>query len=159
MTDSRFSELYLKYRKDIFRVAYCCLGNIADAEDIMQECFVKLYSATVEFADENHIKAWLIKVAVNHCRNIKRQLTRRQPVQLDKNEAAPQTDDSRWLLEVIMRLKQKMRLTLYMYYYEGYSAKEIAALLGVKQTTVTTRLMRGRKELRELLEKEGYNGL
>ena len=161
MTEQEFSRLAGLYRLSVYRAAYCYTKNSADAEDITQDAFFRLFTAEVEFESDEKAKAWLIRTAVNRCKDLRKSLRRRLTVQ--EEEAAdtachdPRAEDS--LLPIVMKLKPKSRCVLYMYYYEEYSVKEIAELLGEKKTTVTTRLMRARKQLKELLLKEGYNEL
>lgn len=154
MTESEFMELVKQYRQTVFRAAYCQLKSYSEAEDITQEVFLALYTYHGSFNDENHIKAWLLRVTVNKCRNLLKSAFRRFSVPLD--EAADETafTEDNQLLNVVMTLKPKLRTPLYMYYYEEYSVKEIAELLGEKETTITTRLSRGRQKLKELLTKE-----
>lgn len=160
MNEQEFTRLVELYSRLVFQVAFCHVKNHADADDIMQDVFLALYTYEKGFRDAEHIKAWLIRVTVNRCKNLLRSKSYRLSVPLEaaENVAAEQsrTDD---LLPEIMQLKQKYRLVLYMYYYEGYSVKEIADILNEKTTAITTRLSRGRKQLKELLTREGYDGL
>ncbi len=154
MTESEFMEHVKQYRQTVFRAAYCCLKSYAEAEDITQEVFLSLYTYNGSFNDDGHIKAWLLRVTMNKCRNLLKSAFRRFSVPLE--EAADRTafTEENELLNVVMTLKPKLRTPLYMYYYEEYSVKEIAELLGEKETTITTRLSRGRQKLKELLTKE-----
>ena len=157
MDDREFSRLVGLYSGTVYRVAYCHIGNSADADDIMQDVFLALYTYNKDFRDDEHVKAWLIRVAVNRSRNLLNSCRYRlsQPLETAENIPA-ETDKGGFLLPVVMKLKPKYRTVLYMYYYEGYSVSEIAAALSEKTTTVTTRLSRGRDRLKELLIKEGY---
>ena len=158
MTEQEFSRLAGLYRLSVYRAAYCYTKNSADAEDITQEAFLKLFTSEIGFETDEKAKAWLIRTAINRCKDFRKSLRFRFTVQEEEAAEAACTDkrteDS--LLPIVMRLKPKSRCVLYMYYYEEYSVKEIAELLGEKKTTVTTRLMRARKQLKELLLKEGY---
>ena len=159
MTESEFVRLVSLYRQTVFRAAYCCLKNYAEAEDITQDVFLSLYTYSGSFNDDEHIKAWLLRVTVNKCRNLLKSAFIRFHAPIE--EAADRADfaEDNELLRVVMTLKPKLRTPLYMYYYEEYSVKEIAELLGEKETTITTRLSRGRPKLRELLTKEEENAL
>lgn len=159
MTESEFIRLVSLYRQTVFRAAYCCLKSYSEAEDITQEVFLALYTYSGAFNDDSHIKAWLLRVTVNKCRNFLKSAFRRFSVPLE--EAADRTvfTEDNELLETVMRLKPKLRTPLYMYYYEDYSVKEIAELLCEKETTITTRLSRGRQKLKEFLTREDKNGL
>ncbi len=159
MTEGEFTELVKLYRQTVFRAAYCQLKSYSEAEDITQEVFLALYTYDGQFNDSSHAKAWLLRVTVNKCRNLIKSAFRRLSVSLDEAaDKAVFTEDNE-LLRVVMTLKPKIRTPLYMYYYEEYSVKEIAELLGEKETTITTRLSRGRQKLKELLIREDKNEL
>ncbi|MGN1338818.1 MAG: RNA polymerase sigma factor, partial [Oscillospiraceae bacterium] len=153
-SEAELSRLVEKFSGLVFRVALCHVKNPADADDIMQDAFLALYSSKKSFTDEEHIKAWLIRVTVNKCKNLLRSCGRRLSVPLETAEEVPFLPKERFsLLPQLMKLKPKYRVVLYMFYYEDYSVGRIAELLGEKQSTVTTRLARGRNKLRELLIK------
>ena len=158
MTEQEFSRLAGLYRTSVYRAAYCYTKNSADAEDITQEAFFKLFTAEIRFESDEKAKAWLIRTAINHCKDLRKSLRYRLTVREDEAAGTVCSDEKAEdsLMPVIMKLKPKSRCVLYMYYYEEYSVKEIAGLLKEKKTTVTTRLMRARKQLKELLIKEGY---
>ncbi len=154
MTENDFLECVKQYKQTVFRAAYCCLKNYSEAEDITQEVFLALYTYNGNFNDDGHIKAWLLRVTVNKCRNLMKSAFRRLGAPLEEAAAKEVMTEENELLNVVMTLKPKLRTPLYMYYYEEYSVKEIAELLGEKETTITTRLSRGRQKLKELLTKE-----
>ena len=158
MTEQEFSRLISLYRETVFRTAFCYTKSYADSEDISQEAFLKLYISEQHFEADENIKAWLITVTANLCKNLLKsrwyRLSEPFTEQADIPVFMKKTDD---VLPLLMTLKPKFRTVLYMYYYEEYSVKEICSLLGESKTAVTTRLMRGRRQLRELLIKEGYN--
>lgn len=161
MTEQEFSRLAGLYRTSVYRAAYCYTKNSADAEDITQEAFFKLFTAEIGFETDEKAKAWLIRTAINRCKDLRKSLRYRLTVREDEAAEAVCSDEKAEdsLLPLIMKLKPKSRCVLYMYYYEEYSVKEIAGLLKEKKTTVTTRLMRARRQLKELLIKEGYHEL
>ena len=138
----------------------CYVKNKADADDIMQEVFLKLYTSDTYFVNDAHAKAWLIKVTANMCRNLLKTPWKRltQPIETAENMTAESKKDS-GLMDIIMKMKSKNRIVLYMHYYEGYSTREIAEILGEKENAVTSQLYRGRKQLKDLLLKEGYDEL
>lgn len=154
MTEGEFMRLVGLYRETVFRAAYCCLKSYAEAEDITQEVFLSLYTYSGDFNDDSHIKAWLLRVTINKCRNLLKSCFKRLSVPLDEAADKAVYPEESGIIHLVMSLKPKLRTPLYMYYYEEYSVKEIAALLGEKETTITTRLSRGRKKLKELLIKE-----
>lgn len=158
MDEQELTRLVEKFSGTVYRAAYCCLHNSADADDITQDTFLALYTSGVEFTGDEHIKAWLLRVALNRCRNVLRSLRYRTTVPLEEVgelSARPERHDS--LLPVIMKLKPKHRIVLYMFYYEDIPIRRIAEILGEKTTTVTSRLSRARHELKQLLIKEGYD--
>lgn len=160
MEDREFIRLVEEYSGLVYRVAYCQLNNRADADDIMQDVFLALYTYEKHFADDGHVRAWLIRVTVNRCKNLLGSARYRTTVPIEAAEnvpSQPQKSDS--LLPVLSRLKPKYGVVLYLFYYEEYSVKEIASLLGIRQTAVTTRLSRARAQLKQLLIKEGHDEL
>lgn len=144
----------------IFRTAMCYVKNKADADDIIQEVFLKLYTSDTYFVNDAHAKAWLIKVTANMCRNMLKNPWRRliQPIEAAEDMPAESEKES-GLIDIIMKMKSKNRIVLYMHYFEGYSTREIAEILGIKENAVTSQLYRGRKQLKDLLLEEGYDEL
>lgn len=160
MTDQRFREAVELYGDMVFRLAYSYLKNRADAEDVMQEALLKLYTERKDFESPDHEKHWLIRVAVNECRKLLRSPWRRRTGPLDEIEEAAAFDRPAQseLFRQVMALPPKYRAAVYLYYYEGYSVKETAALLGAKASTVQTWLMRARGQLQtKLKEAEAYD--
>ena len=146
----RIAEAYID---DIYRAALSCCRSRSDAEDAVQNAFVKLMTADVTFTDDEHIRRWLIRVAVNECRNSLNSFWRRRVSFFDELEQEPSaSDDERWLLSEIGRLPAKYSAVLYLHYYEGYRCAEIGALLHLSESNVQTRLMRARKMLKKRLE-------
>ncbi len=160
MTEQEFSRLIGLYRETVFRVAYCYTKSYADSEDISQEVFLKLYTSEQHFEADANVKAWLITVTANRCKNLLKSRWYRLSEPLTEQADTPVfMEKEDFVLPILMTLKPKIRTVLYMYYYEEYSVKEICLLLGESKTAITTRLMRGRRQLKELLIKEGYDEL
>ena len=128
------------------------LKNREDTEDIFQTVFLKYLQHTKPFESAEHEKAWFIQVTLNACRDLLRFWARRPTVPLQEltAQAVPESED-RGVLEAVLSLPQKYRDTVYLHYYEGYSAPEIGALLGRNTNTVYTLLNRARAMLREKL--------
>ena len=154
MTDAAFEAAVGQYGDTIFRLAYSYLKNRADAEDVMQETLLKLYQAGEPFESPEHQRYWLVRVAVNECKKLLRSPWRRRT---DPLEAAPET--AVWdspaqseLFQQVMALPTKYRAAIYLYYYEGYAVREIAALMGANPSTVQTWLMRARGQLKKNLK-------
>ena len=154
MTEQEFTRLFGLYRRLVYHVAYCNISNAAEAEDISQEVFLKLYTKPPLYEEDSQVKAWLVRVTVNKCRDVRRSLSFRLTEHTEAEPESPPPNEDSPLLEAVMSLSPKIRCVMYMYYYEGYSVKETAKLLGIKDTAVTSRLMRGRRELKKLIEKE-----
>lgn len=138
----------------VYRVALSNCKNSADAQDAVQNTFVKLLRSDMEFEDDEHIKRWLIKVSVNECRNIWRSFWKRNVDYMEEIEREPrfETQEKSDLYYAVMGLPIKYKSVVHLYYYEDYSVKEISDILGVKETTIQTRIMRARKMLKQQLE-------
>lgn len=159
MTGAALEQAVTDYADMVYRVAFHYLGKRTDAEDAMQETFYRLCRASVEFASEDHLKHWLIRVVINESKKLKRSAWFRRMVPLDEMQqdvAAPQQQE---LLPLVMMLPEKYRTVIYLYYYEGWPVKDIAAALSTKPSTIQTWLMRARERLRKsLLGGENQDG-
>ncbi len=144
------------YQDNLFAVAFNICQNTQDAEDVIQDTFVQYYTTKKEFDSEEHIRAWLIRVAVNKAKNVTRTFWRRNKVSIeDSMETLTfETPESENLFETVMQLPEKYRIVIHLYYYEDYSVGEIAKILKLSESNVKTRLMRGRAMLREVLKEE-----
>ena len=150
MTDAEFRLAVERYGDMLFRLAYSCTRSRADAEDEMQETLLKLYTAQKAFESPDHEKNWLVRVAVNECRHLLRTPWRRRTGPLEEAADTPvwDTPAQSELFRQVMALPPKYRAAIYLYYYEGYAVREIAALLGAKISTVQTWLLRARGQLK-----------
>ena len=146
-------QLYKKYRDNIFAIGLNYFGNPSDADDIVQETFYKLSKSRTDFDSEEHIRNWLIRVAVNECKRISLSFWRRNrmPLQEYLETISFETVEESELFSEVMMLKPKYRQIIHLFYYEGYSTAEIADILHISQSTVTTRLARARHQLKENL--------
>lgn len=152
LTNTQFTCIAERYTDTVFRVALHYLRAPTDAEDVTQNTFLKLLQEKKRFESEEHIKSWLIRVAINECKN----LVRTKWWRTESYEAYAQTisfEDSSHseLFHVVMELPKKYRLPLYLYYYEEYSTQEIGQILNVPKNTVCTRSKRGREMLKKTL--------
>lgn len=149
-------DIFNRQFERVYRVAMIYTKNAADAEDAAQSVFLKLIEKKVEFTDENHEKAWFITATRNHCKDMLRSFWRSE---VDLGEIPEQPDPSAQdsALSVMMNLPPKYREVLYMYYYEGYSVREISGILHRKESTVQTQLATGREKLKPLLIEEGFS--
>jgi RNA polymerase sigma-70 factor (ECF subfamily) len=143
-----------RHENRIFRTAVAIMGSKADAEDIMQDVFLKaIEKKSLKFESAEHESAWLAKVTVNQCRSLLRSAWRkkREPL-LDTYPAKDEEQQN--LIETINLLPPKYRIAICLFYYEGYSAKEIAAMINQKESSVRSILTRARKKLKDFLESE-----
>lgn len=155
----RFDNIYQKYAGIVFRMSYNFLLNKEDAEDVVQEVFVKYFTCDKKFNDDNHEKAWILRVTANLCKNILRSKSRKN-LQLD--EAIKISDDnfesSRSLhldLENIMsELTVNQRMAIHLYYYEQIPIKNIAKIMKTNENTVKSHLLRAKNKMKIYLEKE-----
>lgn len=141
-----------RYGPALQRLAYVYLKNIHDAEDAVQDVFLSYLRSTAVFSTEEQRRAWLMTVTANRCRSLLRS-PRRQTEPLSEELACLPAEESD-LLRAVLALEEKYRLPIHLYYYEGYSIAEIAALLHRSAATVGSQLSRGREKLRKMLEEE-----
>ena len=152
LTRERFAALVEKYMDMVFRVAYGYMRSRDDADDVTQEVLLRLYRTDTLFESEEHVKNWLLRVTVNQCKKVFRSPWRRvESIEDYASTLRFETAEDRGLFCEIMRLEQKYRVAVLMYYYEGYSTQEIAQLLHCRPGTVRSRLSRARERLRRLL--------
>ena len=152
MTDEQFTPLAERYMDTVFRVAYSYLRCRDDADDVTQDVLIQLYKEDKAFESDAHVKNWLIRVTVNRCKNVLRTPWHRAEDIADyENTLVFEQPQYRELFEAVMSLDRRYRLPVLLYYYEGYRQREIAALLGVPEETVRTRLSRARDKLKHIL--------
>ena len=141
------------YADTVQRICMVHLKNNADTEDVFQTVFLKYVLHSAPFESEEHEKAWLIRVTLNACKDILKSFFHSRTVPID--EVIPSdggiTDDRREVLDAVLALPQKYRDAVYLYYYEDYSAVQIASLLHKNVNTVYTLLNRAKNMLRETL--------
>lgn len=149
MTADQLGELFTRFADDVYRFAYSCTRHAADAEDVCQSVFCRLAEGRTEL-EPGREKAWLLTCAANACKNRFRFLRRWEGLPLETAEAVPD-ESGRAVLEAVLSLPEKYRAPVHLYYYEGYSQKEIAEILGLRLTAVQTRMQRARAILKEVL--------
>ena len=147
-----FQQSYDRYAQALYRFCLLHLHSPADAEDAVQEVFIKRLSRAPDFHTPEHERRWLFRVATNQCRDALRRKSRTE-LPLEALPPAPETEGER-LLEQVAALPEKQRSVIHLYYYEGYSTQEIAVILGVALSAVKMRLKRGREALRDRLEED-----
>lgn len=147
------------YSNMIRRICLYHLKNSADTEDVFQNVFLKYLLNDSVFADQEHEKAWFIRVAINACKDYTKFLSRHRTESLDvlAEEAAHIEPDHREVLDAVLALPTKYKDAIYLHYYEGYSASEIAAIMKSKENTVYSLLSRGRSLLKSTLGGDGLD--
>lgn len=139
------------YADTVLRLCYTYLHSTADAEDLCQNVLIKRLERTEPFESETHEKAWILRCAINECKSELR-AARRKTVALEEiPEAAALAPPSSEVLDAVLRLPEKYRIAIYLFYYEDYSIREIAQITQSSVSAVAARLSRGRKMLKEQL--------
>lgn len=156
------------YADTIMRVCYTYLRSTQDAEDICQDVLLKALQRPQRFASADHERAWIIRVSINTSKDFLKRRANRTTVALDEvpePEGAPHASEaqlaaqSHSALQSVMRLPANYREAIYLHYYEGYSIKQIAGLVGASESAIATRLSRGRAMLRPVLEGADHDNL
>lgn len=152
-------ELFEKYRNNLYAVAFNICKNAEDAEDVVQDTFIQYHQSQKEYDSEQHIRAWLIRVAINKAKNMNLAFWRRNKVPLEDymETLVFETPESENLFEAAMRLPEKYRIAIHLFYYEDYSVREIADILKISESNAKTRLSRGRCLLKTALQEEWDN--
>ena len=165
LSEGEYADYVRLYADSMLRIAVNYCKTMQDAEDIVQEAFIKLFETETVFQNEEHARRWLIRVTINACKNHLSSAWRRrmQPMGFQELELVlgqaesdsgwmPGDEEARQLYQTVSSLPGKYRSVVHLYYYESYSVKEIAQILQQKETTIQTRLMRARKLLKQRLK-------
>ncbi len=159
-----WSEIfYISILTFTFRVAYSYTKNIFDADDIVQEVFLKLYRARKVFENEEHIKNWLIRVAINHSLDLIKRKQREMLIDTEYINNLPEPSDAdeknRVIKECVLSLKDSYKTIIILHYYDNYSIKEISDILKISENSVKVRLNRARNKLKVIInERNDKNG-
>ena len=145
-----------KYQDRLYGAAFSVLQNSADARDAVQLAFIQYHQNELSFENEDHIRAWLFRTVVCRAKDINRSFWRRHRVDIDAfaQTLGFETPREQSLFASVAKLAPDYRMVLQLYYYEEYSVKEIAAILGIRENTVKKRLERARRKLKEELLEE-----
>ena len=153
-TDETIRQTVEEYSPMLLRLACTRLDSTADAEDAVQDTFLRLLTARPVFRDREHEKAWLIRTALQRASDIRRKAEQRNiPLEDITEPVAPESSGGE-LRAAVRALPEMYGTVIHLHYYEGYSIKEIAKLLGLPAATVGTRLARGRERLRLMLRED-----
>jgi RNA polymerase sigma-70 factor (ECF subfamily) len=150
LQDNFISTAIEKYSSMLLRLCFSYMKNMSDAEDLTQDVFLKLLHKKPPFENHEHEKAWLIKVAINLCKNRLKTAWFRKTVPLDENLSGFTPEESE-VLGAVLELPLKYRSIIHLFYYEEYSIAEISEILDLKESTVGSQLHRARKLLESKL--------
>lgn len=142
-----------RYADTVRRICFLYLKNYDDTEDIFQSVFLKYFLYNGSFSDDEHEKAWIIRVTINTCKDLLKSFYRRNVVPIDiiKDTVSVENEIYSDVFDAVLSLPKKYKDIVYLFYYEGYTAAEISKITGVKENTVYTLLSRAKKILREKL--------
>jgi RNA polymerase sigma-70 factor (ECF subfamily) len=152
-TEEEVNSAMQRYSDMVLRLCMVNLKNSADAEDIFQNVFLKYVLSTIRFESEDHEKAWFIRVTINACRDLLKSFSRSRTITMeDLSYYAPDATPEQYaVMEALWALPKQYREVIYLHYYEGYTAPEIAGLLKRNLNTVYTHLNRGKELLKQSL--------
>lgn len=142
-------ELFLKYMDRLYRMALFMLISVQDAEDIVQETYIRLLVKQPKFHDEEHAKAWLIRVCINLCKNQLRFRKRHPQDNIEDLQNSIVSTEVYEVMHSVYCLPEKLRKVMILHAVEGYSVKEISKILKISESAVKKRLQRGRDLLRK----------
>ena len=153
METKEYQRLVNLYLDMVYRIALNGCKNTYDADDVVQDTFMKLLKCRKPFDSDEHIRNWLIRVTINECKRFWTSPWKTRIVPLDENVEEPfiWEPEQSVLYDTVMELTPKYRETVYLYYFEDFSVKEIADILKISETAVQTRLQRARQKLKEVL--------
>ena len=157
-TEQEVNRAIEQYSDMVRRLCMVYLKNRADMEDIFQNVFLKYVLSSVSFENEEHEKAWFIRVTVNACKDLLKSFFRSRTVSFEEvlDQPAIMPPDNREVLEAVLSLPAKYREVVYLHFYEDYTAPQIGRILGKNVNTVYTILTRAKQMLREKLGGDGY---
>lgn len=155
-TEKELTAAVNKYGDLVLRLCLIHLKNKADSDDIFQEVFLRYYRHNGSFESDEHEKAWIIRVTNNACKDLLRNFFHSRTVSIDEIGELQGRDETEYreVFEAVLSLPEKNREVVYLHYYEGYKAKEIASILKMNVNTVYTLLTRSKEMLKGMLTDE-----
>lgn len=149
-------EVREQFASNIYKAAFSVLRNHDDAEDVLQETLISYLHEKKDFASAEHIRAWLLRTALNKAKNIRASFWRKNRISLEEYmESIPfQKPEDKEVFAALMKLPQNYRIVLHLFYYEGYSIRDISGILHISEGTVKSRMARGRDRLRKMITEE-----
>ncbi len=159
--DNFIEEAVNEYSDTIYRIALNITHNEQDSFDVCQEVFIRLIKNTDKIKDKEHLKAWLIRVAVNCSKDLMKKACRNRDISLSEAENLEFNQNYRdlTLLQSVGKLSEKYSTVIYLHYYEDMKTDEISKVLKISRSAVKQRLARGREKLKIILEREHYNDI
>lgn len=154
MNKKNVEKIVRKYADLVYRVAFTILKNKSDAEDIFQDVFMKVCTENIKFINEEHEKAWIIKVTKNKCLDFLRKSCNKNKEELDENLVKEEEESNQYVVDEVMKLPEKYRVIIYLYYFEGYKISEISQILDTNESTIKSQLVKARELLKENLKEE-----
>lgn len=153
-TDTEIENTVNSYADALFRLCFSILRSTSDAEDATSDTFVKYITKAPLFYSEEHKKAWLIKVAVNICKDMLRSKKRHNQAFTEEMDCYCETQEDHSILEAVMTLPVKYKTVIHLFYIEGYKTEEISKILSLSPAAVRKRLQYAREALREKYREE-----
>ena len=153
MEKEAFTRAILGMTDTLYRVAATQLRQRADQEDAVQECLRRAWEKRHRLREERYVQTWVIRILLNECHRMQRRMARTMPAE---DVPAANRDGGGTLKDALLRVEERYRTVMLLHYIEGYSVAETAAMLRIPQGTVKSRLARGRKELKAILNEEAF---
>ena len=152
-------DAYVRFADNVFSAAFSVCRSKADSDDIVQDTFIKYHFGDTEYESEEHIKAWLLRTAVNKAKDITRSFRWKNVVTWEDymDELQFEEPEDNRLFEAVMQLPEKYRIVIHLFYYENMGIAEISDMLRSREGTVKSQLNRGRKLLKNMLKEEWNN--
>ena len=158
--EKSFETVYNQYADMMYRIALSHMTRREDAEDVVHDVFIKYMQTSPSFSDDEHERAWLIRVTVNRCRDLLRRRAIRRYVGFDEIEEIPAEEEpyeGQGIIATVSSLPDKYKSVIILHYLEGNSVEQCAAILGLSESAIKMRLSRGREMLKKTIEKEGHH--
>ncbi|MBH5320345.1 sigma-70 family RNA polymerase sigma factor [Paenibacillus sp. GSMTC-2017] len=135
----------------VLRLALTHLGNLADAQDVCQEVFIKFFKRQPHFTSEEHEKAWILRVTINACKDVIRSPWKKWFATVAEVPLSNHFSTNTEVVSIVHKLPRKYRLVIHLHYYEGYKTAEIARILNINENTIRTQLKRAKELLKSKL--------
>jgi len=153
VTSDEFSQQIVAMMQTLYSVSYSQLSQSCDRDDAVQECLYKAWEKRHQLRDERFMRTWVIRILLNECHNIQKKRNRELPLDELPERTAPM-DANYELHDALLNLEGTLQLPIVLHYMEGFSIKEISQMLRLPQGTIKSRMLRGRRELKEMLNEE-----